>query len=66
MNLNMNPLTVTWAPNIYTDWGRKNFDSWINSGMDNYLFTTSGKSKRLLTRGQLSKIYFQFLLNRLF
>ena len=25
----MNPLTVTWAPHIYTDWGRKNMDSWI-------------------------------------
>ena len=24
---NMNPLTVTWAPNIYTDWGWQNFQS---------------------------------------
>ena len=23
----MNPLTCTWAPHIYTDWGRKNMDS---------------------------------------
>ena len=46
----MNPLTVTWAPNIYTDWGRSNFDAWIHSGMDNYLMTASGRSKRLLTR----------------
>ena len=35
----MNPLTVTWAPNIYTDWGWKNFQSWIHSGFDNYLHT---------------------------
>ena len=21
----MNPLTITWAPHIYTDWGRQNF-----------------------------------------
>ena len=42
---NMHPLTVTWAPNIYTDWGRKNFDSWIHSGMDNYLMTPSHYSQ---------------------
>ena len=23
---NMNPLTVTWAPHLYTEWGRRNFD----------------------------------------
>ena len=22
----MNPLTVTWAPNIYTEWGWRNFN----------------------------------------
>ena len=26
---NMNPLTVTWSPHIYTNWGWKNFNSWI-------------------------------------
>ncbi len=25
----MHPLTVTWAPHIYTEWGWKNFQSWI-------------------------------------
>ena len=25
----MNPLTCTWAPHIYTDWGWKNHQSWI-------------------------------------
>ena len=47
---NMHPLTVTWAPNIYTDWGWKNFQSWIHSGFDNYLHTPNGRSHRLLTR----------------
>ena len=47
---NMNPLTVTWAPNIYTDWGWSNFQAWIHSGMDNYLMTPNGKTHRLLTR----------------
>src|SRR3990167_2016825 len=25
----MHPLTVTWAPHIYTAWGWKNFQAWI-------------------------------------
>ena len=33
----MNPLTVTWAPHIYTDWGWQNFQAWIHAGFDNYL-----------------------------
>ena len=56
----MNPLTVTWAPNIYTDWGRHNFDAWIHSGMDNYLMTTSGRSKRLLTRLAVENLFHAF------
>lgn len=56
----MNPLTVTWAPNIYTDWGRKNFDAWIHSGMDNYLMTASGRSKRLLTRLAVENLFHAF------
>ena len=27
----MNPLTVTWSPTIYTDYGWRNFSKWINS-----------------------------------
>lgn len=46
----MNPLTVTWAPHIYTDIGFKNFQSWIHSGFDNVLFTPNGKLHRLLTK----------------
>jgi len=46
----MNPLTVTWAPHIYTDWGWNNFQSWIHAGHDNFLMTPNGKVHRLLTR----------------
>ena len=46
----MHPLTVTWAPHLYTDWGRKNHDSWINAGHDNLLMTPNGRVHRLLTR----------------
>ena len=47
----MKPLTVTWAPHIYTNIGWKNFQNWINiGGFDNYLFTPNGKTHRYLTR----------------
>ena len=47
----MNPLTVTWAPHLYTDIGWKNFDNWIKvGGLDNILFTPNGRVHRLLTK----------------
>ena len=47
----MHPLTVTWAPHMYTDVGRRNFESWIHKGgFDNFLFTPSGDVQRKLTR----------------
>ena len=46
----MHPLTVTWAPHIYTDWGWKNFQSWLHAGFDNILVTPNGRVHRLLTR----------------
>jgi N-acetyl sugar amidotransferase len=55
----MNPLTVTWAPHLYTDIGFKNFTNWIHvGGLDNILFTPNGKVHRLLT-----KLAFQNLLH---
>ena len=46
----MNPLTVTWAPHIYTEWGWRNHQSWIHAGFDNILFYPNGRTHRLLTR----------------
>lgn len=46
----MHPLTVTWAPHVYTEWGRRNFDRWVHAGHDNYLMTPNGRVHRLLTR----------------
>lgn len=56
----MHPLTVTWAPHIYTDWGWKNFQSWIHAGHDNYLMTPNGKVHRLLTRLATELLYHPF------
>lgn len=48
---NMNPLTVTWAPHLYTDIGWENHQSWVHEGgFDNFLFTPNGKIHRELTR----------------
>lgn len=46
----MHPLTVTWAPHVYTAVGWQNFQKWIHAGFDNLLFTPNGKVHRLLTR----------------
>ncbi len=47
----MNPLTVTWAPHLYTDIGWENFSNWMHvGGLDNILYTPNGKLHRLLTR----------------
>ena len=35
LKMKMNPLTVTWAPHMYTDIDGKNFQSWLKLGFDN-------------------------------
>lgn len=56
----MNPLTVTWAPHIYTEWGWKNFQSWIQAGFDNFLHTPNGRVHRLLTRLAVENLFHPF------
>jgi N-acetyl sugar amidotransferase len=46
----MNPLTVTWAPHVYTDIGRQNLERWIRSGFDNILLSPNSRVHALLTR----------------
>lgn len=56
----MHPLTVTWAPALYTPWGRRNFDRWIHAGFDNYLTTPSGRTHRLLARLAVERLFHPF------
>jgi N-acetyl sugar amidotransferase len=56
----MHPLTVTWAPHIYTEWGWKNFQSWIHAGHDNMLMTPNGRVHRLLTRLAVDLLFHPF------
>jgi len=46
----MNPLTVTWAPHIYTDVGWRNFQNWLRAGFDNILVTPNPKIHAIMTR----------------
>ncbi|MGD0976832.1 MAG: N-acetyl sugar amidotransferase [Minisyncoccia bacterium] len=56
----MHPLTITWAPHIYTPWGWKNFEAWIHAGFDNVLYTPNGRTHRLLTRLALENLFHPF------
>jgi len=56
----MNPLTVTWAPHLYTPWGWENHQAWIHAGFDNFLVTPNGKTHRILTRLAIENLYHPF------
>lgn len=57
----MHPLTVTWAPHLYTEIGWKNFNNWLHKGgFDNYLFTPNGKLHREMTRKSVQNLLHPF------
>ena len=57
----MHPLTVTWAPILYTDYGFKNFQNWITvGGFDNLTFYQNGKILKLLIRLSVENLFHPF------
>lgn len=46
----LHPITVTWAPHLYTEVGRRNFDTWLANGFTNVLVTPNPKVHARLTR----------------
>lgn len=57
----MHPLTVTWPPILYTDYGYENFRNWIDiGGFDNISFNRSGRIMRLLTKLSIENIFHPF------
>ena len=57
----LNPLTVTWAPHLYTEIGWRNFTNWIHiGGFDNLLFTPNGRLHRILTRLAFTELLHPF------
>lgn len=56
----MNPLTVTWPPILYTDYGYRNWKNWVDSGFDNISFNRNGKVMKLLTRLSIENLLHPF------
>ena len=56
----MHPLTVTWPPILYTDYGYRNFKNWIDSGFDNISFYRNGKTMKLLTKLSIENLFHPF------
>ncbi|HKC64012.1 MAG TPA: N-acetyl sugar amidotransferase [Pyrinomonadaceae bacterium] len=57
----MHPLTVTWPPTLYTDYGLQNFRNWIEiGGFDNISFKPDGRVHRLLTRLSIENLLHPF------
>lgn len=57
----MNPLTVTWPPILYTDYGYQNWKNWIEvGGFDNITFKQNGNAMKLLTRLSIENLFHPF------
>jgi N-acetyl sugar amidotransferase len=57
----MHPLTITWPPILYTDYGYNNFKNWIDvGGFDNISFNRNGKVMKLLTRLSIENLLHPF------
>ncbi len=57
----MNPLTVTWPPILYTEYGYRNWKNWIDvGGFDNLSFTRNGKVMKLITRLSIENLFHPF------
>lgn len=57
----MHPLTVTWPPILYTEYGYKNFLRWVNvGGFDNITYRPNGRAHRLLTKLSIENLLHPF------
>ena len=57
----MNPLTVTWSPHLYTDIGWENMQSWSHEGgLDNILYTPNGILHREMTKNAFHNLLHPF------
>jgi N-acetyl sugar amidotransferase len=57
----MHPLTVTWPPILYTDYGYKNFKNWLDiGGFDNISFNRNGRAMKILTKLAIENLYHPF------
>jgi N-acetyl sugar amidotransferase len=55
----MHPLLVTWAPNLYTDWGFRNLQKW-QAISNHILYTPNRRTHSLLTRLAVENLFHPF------
>ena len=57
----MNPLTITWAPILYTDYGYSNWKNWVEEGgFDNISIKSSGHVMKKLTKLSIQNLLHPF------
>jgi N-acetyl sugar amidotransferase len=57
----MHPLTATWPPILYTDYGHENFRNWVEvGGFDNISFKPNGRAQKLLTKLSIQNLLHPF------
>ena len=57
----MNPLTITWPPILYTDYGYENFRNWLEiGGFDNISFKPNPKVQKKLTKLSIENLLHPF------
>lgn len=57
----MNPLTCTWPPILYTEYGHRNWRNWLEiGGFDNITFKQNGRAMKILTRLAIENIFHPF------
>lgn len=57
----MNPLTVTWPPILYTDYGYENWKNWVDiGGFDNLSFRRNGRVMKMLTKLAIENLLHPF------
>jgi len=57
----MHPLTCTWPPILYTDYGYANFRNWLEiGGFDNITFKPNPRVQKLLTRLSIENLFHPF------
>jgi N-acetyl sugar amidotransferase len=57
----MNPLTITWPPILYTEYGMKNFKNWLDvGGFENLSYRPNGRVMKLLTKLSIENLLHPF------
>ena len=57
----MNPLTITWPPIMYTEYGKKNFDNWLKiGGFDNITLKPNPRVMKILTKLAIENLLHPF------